>query len=156
MFLVKYFEEKKIKKQTEAFNKAGVLRCFSYVHGNMAEGMTSYLLNEENEQLHFVFLKTSMENGEQIRSDMYLPLNEAQSFKKIIRDEQIFIWNGYNKSSSIIATGNSFEIKAVFDNYNLKAAGVVMMPAGYEDKHKALIAFLNSIVQKYYTEISEL
>ena len=154
MFLIDYFRKRKIKKETLAFERSGVLREFIYSYGNMAEGMTSYLLKDEGDSLSFIFLKTSMRDGEEIRSDMELPLSQAQQFKGLIRENQLYLWNGFNKSSSVIATGNSFTLKAVFDNYTLKASGMVMLPEDYEKKHQALSAFLKGIVRENYTDIS--
>lgn len=155
MGLIQKLEEKRIQKKTEAFKKAGMLRYFHYDFGSMAEGITSYTVSQEGDELLMIYQMKSMKDGTEVRSDVYMPLTVMQQIKALLMNENIFLWNGFNKSNSVIATGNSFLLKADFDNYRLKAEGMTMTPPAYDEKHEVLVGFLRELVMTYYTEISQ-
>lgn len=155
MNIFELLNEKKIKKKTEAFKKSGMMRYFHYDFGTMADGMTSYTISQEEDEILLIYQENSMTDGREIRSEMYLPPVVMQGIKKLIMDEKIFLWNGFNKMNSVIATGKSFSLKADFDNYKLNASGMGSMPPSYKEKHEIIIYYMKELVKKYYTEISE-
>ena len=121
----------------------------------MAEGMTTFLIDEKGDELEMVYHRVSMKDGREISSSFTLPPVTAQKLKALIRNEEIYLWNGFNKSNSVIATGRSFSLRAGFDNYQLKADGMVMVPEGYNEKHEILKNYLEDLVKRNYTEIGE-
>lgn len=148
MGFIAKLQEKRINKMTEAFKRSGVMRYFHYDFGTMSEGMTSYTLTEIDGNVQLIYQLTSMKDGAEDRKDIELELTVMNRLKALILNEQIFLWNGFNKSNSVIATGNSFNLKADFDNYKFKASGMVMLPPLYEEKHTLLVEFLNDLITK--------
>ncbi len=132
-----------------------MLRSFSYSYGSLKDGMTAFVIKEDSDELSLLYQKTSLSDGKEIRSEMRIPLSMAQKLKGIIRDGRIYLWNGFNKSNSVIVSGRCFSLSAVFDNLTLKAEGVVMTPPGYDENHVLLVNFLTGLVKRYYTEIEE-
>ncbi len=155
MFIFDYIRKKRIAKETAAFERSGMLRSFTYSFGTMADGMTVFVIKQEDDCLSMIYQKTSMRDGKEIGSVLELPLDMAQKIKSLIRQSEIFLWNGYNKNNSVIQNGHSFTLEAVFDNYILRASAVSMMPPDYTEKHSLIKRFLEGLVKRYYTEISE-
>lgn len=149
MNFIEKLQNRIIEKKTAAFKNSGILRYFSYSFGSIGDGMTVYVIEQEDEQLHMIYQKSSMRDGKELRRDIYMPLTVMQKLKKLLMDEKIFLWNGFNKTNSVIATGRSFVMKGSFDKYNLKAEGMVMMPPAYEEKHELLNNFLEGLVKTY-------
>ncbi|MBR4175291.1 MAG: hypothetical protein IKR56_08130 [Lachnospiraceae bacterium] len=142
-------------KKTDRFKKSGILRYFSYSFGSMGEGMKVFVIAEEGEFASMTYKNVSMEDGREVGSSFLIPLNMLNKLKALIASEEIFLWDGFNKNNSVIATGHSFDLKADFDNQTIKAHGMVMMPPGYKEKHEVLVNFLEGLVKTYYREISE-
>lgn len=149
MNIIEQINQKRIEKKTKEFMNSGIMRYFHFDYGNMADGMTGYTLIEEDGSVHLTYQLYSMENGDNQLYEYYLPLNEMQRIKQLLREECIFLWNGFDKSNSIIATGDSFSLEGKFDRYHLKAYGMVMLPPGFNEKKKKLCNLLEKLISTY-------
>jgi len=149
MNFLEKIQQNKINKMEKEFNSAGILRYFHFDHGCMAEGMTGYTIEEKNDAAEFTFQKYSMTDGHDDTKVFVLPLSVMQRVKQLLREERLYLWNGFNKSNSVIATGESFTLEAVFDKYRLKAYGMVMMPPVYKEKSEILVGFLDGLLEEY-------
>lgn len=155
MFFLEKLQEKRIQKKTDAFKKSGCMRYFHYDFGNMSEGMVSYTLTEEAGEIKMVYQKKSMKDGAEVLSEMLLPLTVFNELKSMFMDERLFLWNGFNKSNSVIATGASFNLHADFDYYRFRCQGMSMQPPAYEEKHELLSEYLKTLLLKHYSSIEQ-
>lgn len=117
--------------------------------------MKVFVIAEQGEFSSMTYKNVSMVDGKEVGSDFLIPLNMMNKLKALIASEEIFLWDGFNKNNSVIATGHSFDLAADFDNQTIRAHGMVMMPPGYKEKHEVLVNFLEGLVKTYYREISE-
>lgn len=152
MNFLEKIQQKKIAKMEKEFNSSGILRYFHFDYGCMADGMTGYTIEEKDGAAVFTHQKYSMTDGHDESRAIYMPLSIMQRIKQLLREEKLYLWNGFNKSNSVIATGESFTLEAAFDRYRLKAYGMVMMPPVYKEKSEILISFLDGLIEEFGEE----
>lgn len=145
----------KEEKKRKAFESAGALISFIYTYGSMSEGMTAFIVEQEGEQVSLSYRKVSMKDGREVGSNMFIPVERLQGLRDIIEKEEIFLWDGFHKTNSVISTGRSFAMNAHFENMDIRAEGIVMLPKDFDEKHSALTRYLTGLVKRYYTEITE-
>lgn len=145
MFIQKIVQKRE-KKKTIEFEKAGMLRCFHYDYGTMRDGQNSFTILQEGDHLKCIYQKSFLENGEEERKEIDLPMNIMQHLKRVIKEERIFLWNGFQKSNSVMMDGYCFSLKADFDQYHLEASGIVMTPQNYDAGHEKLALFLETLI----------
>ena len=70
---------------------------------------------------------------------------------KIIEEENIFAWNGFNKNADAndVRDGFSFELRAEFENYKIIARGYVKRPDNFKAGHDRLFGYLQNLVERY-------
>ena len=142
-------KEKKRAKQLEDFKRSGVLRSFIYNYGKASDMMTTFWLYDEEDRFVFRYVSAQLREGGEYSTELRLPLTVSGEIKNFIKEQELYLWNGFNKTNSVIATGKSFSLKADFDNYRLRAEGMVMVPKDYDEKHELLKNFLEGLLKKY-------
>ncbi len=71
---------------------------------------------------------------------------------KIIEEENIFAWNGFNKNAHAkdVRDGFSFELRADFENLKINARGYVKRPENFKAGHDHLFGYLQNLVDSYH------
>lgn len=71
-----------------------------------------------------------------------------EELAKIINDNEIYKWNGFDKSDKNILDGSSFTLEVNYSNgKTLKAHGYMKYPKNYNEGHKVLSDFLEQIIE---------
>lgn len=72
------------------------------------------------------------------------------SLEQLIREHNIAQWNGFVGHNSSALDGNSFGLRAVYDQGGtIQARGNVKMPTNYQKVRNAILALFQPYVEKY-------
>lgn len=132
---------------TQRFKQSGIMRSFHYDCGSLSEGQRSFTLTEEGDYVHLIYQKTSFGDGSEVRGDYAIPLTVMGQLKNVLMTNKIYLWNGFDKSNSVMAGADSFSLNAVFDRYRLHAYGMGMTPFGYKETGAILLNYLEGVVK---------
>ena len=81
--------------------------------------------------------------------EAYLTQSEVDQLIKILRDYDVYAWNGFSKIDKNILDGFSFSLEARFSDGSLKASGYMKYPKNFKEGHAALAEYLVSLAKKY-------
>lgn len=146
MNFIKKLSEKRIQKKIDAFNKSGMLRFFHYDFGRMRGDRQSFTVYEENGIVLYKKQLFHIQDGSSDEECYEIPMQIMQSLKYYIKDNNLFLLNGYNKSNSMIE-GDSFVLSADFDNYKLRAEGASMLPTGFDEINDGILKFFEGLTE---------
>lgn len=146
MNILRKLQEKRIQKRLDEFNKSGMLRYFHYDFGRMRGDRVSYTVKPEGDNLLLTVQKIDYARGDSEESEYDIPPIVMQQIKTIIRENYIFVWKGFDKHNSMVE-GDSFSLRAQFDNYNIVADGASMMPTGFDEANKAICNFFDEMIK---------
>lgn len=147
MFFIDKLYDKYIEKKTKEFDSSGILRYFHYDYGTMTDGITSFSVRDMDGNILLDYLKSSLTDGKETAYSYNIDPVMMSKLKLLLKEEKIFLWNGFSKSNSVIATGMSFNLRGDFDRYHLKADGMTMLPKDFKEKHQVLVNFFEGIMK---------
>lgn len=118
---------------------------FKYHYGSYNGYYYEYDINIIDEKI--VFTKKGY-NNEKLNMEKEIDKSYLEELAKIINDNEIYKWNGFDKSDKNILDGSSFNLEVNYSNdKSLKAYGYMKYPKNYKEGHKALSDFLEQIIE---------
>lgn len=116
---------------------------FSYSVGNYMYASYIYTLEKkENDKYLFTYQGNEMSNKlkKEVSKDKVLEL------EKILEENDIYKWNGFNKSDNNVLDGHDFNLYYKKDNKEtISASGYMMYPDGYKN--------FKNIIDTFYSEL---
>ena len=147
MNIFKKISEKRRQKRLAEFNNGGILRFFHYDFGKMRGDRLSYTVSSDNDVIILSAQRIDYEKGETITHEYEIPPVVMQQLKALLRDNGVYMWKGFDKHNSMIE-GDSFVLRASFDNYSLYAEGASMLPAGFAKANEKIISFFEDMIKE--------
>jgi hypothetical protein len=68
---------------------------------------------------------------------------------QIMEEEDIFSWDGFDRSNQEIRDGFSFELDARFENRDVRARGYMERPENFRQGHEKLADYLLRLAQSF-------
>ena len=119
------------------------ITSFKYEYGSFSGGYYNYTINTENGKVLF---NANGYSGVELNINKEITQSDLERLSKVITDNGIDKWNGFNKSDSNAMDGYSFELKITYKNgEEITAYGYMKYPPNYETAHQKLVNFLESI-----------
>ena len=116
---------------------------FKYNYGSYHSGYYEYSIILEDDKAMF---RANGSNGVDLYIDKEIDKSYFEKLAKVINDNKIYKWNGFDETDKDILDGYSFELIVKYkDDSTLKAYGYMKYPDEYNIGHEALTNFLESI-----------
>ena len=116
---------------------------FEYSYGGYPGGYWDYKIYTENGKTYI--LARGM-NGVDLNINKEIDKSILEDISKIVQENKIYEWNGFNKKSSFILDGYFFSLTIKYnDGKEVKAYGHEKYPTNYEISHEILSNYLESI-----------
>ena len=123
IFIIKRKKEVEISK-IKYFN-------FGYSTGNMANAYVSYNI-ELKDKKYLVSIKPTRITEEETLKIEISP-KEINKIEKILEENEVGKWNGFQKSDKNVLDGNSFSLSIRFtNNDSITASGYMKYPTNYK------------------------
>lgn len=75
---------------------------------------------------------------------------DVEALRALIDENDLWSWNGFQKSNSYVLDGDSFGLSASFaDGTELNAWGSNAYPKGYSAGAQAICAYFEALMEKY-------
>ena len=131
-------EKKDIEKKLEK-----EIVYFQYEYGS-GEGFY-YTYKIENDNNKYIFTKEIFSsNDKSFKKE--IDEKVLEELNKIINDNEIYNWNGFNKSDDRVLDGSGFTLIIRYNDESLiNAHGYMKYPSNYKEAANKLIEFLNNI-----------
>lgn len=71
----------------------------------------------------------------------------------IMKDENIFAWDGFDQSNTEVRDGFSFSLRAKFENRTVRANGYMKAPDNFKEGHQRLSEYLLSLAKNYTIDL---
>lgn len=133
--------------QTAPVRTDAALTTFSFNHGGMSvDQIYSYAVYEQDGCMladFDLYCRYEIEGVE-------LDGEDVKALRTLIDENDLWSWNGFQKSNSNILDGDSFGLSASFaDGTELSAWGSNAYPKGYSAGAQAICAYFESLMEKY-------
>ncbi len=139
IFLVYQFNNKRIA-QSE-------LKEFFYSFGSYHGGYWDYniypVVDEFGEKRFR--LRANASNGYYLDIDEYVDEKVLLDISKIVNENEIYKWNGFNFSNNNVLDGYGFRIELLYNKGNISARAYHNTPSNYEEGHNELRKYLNDL-----------
>jgi len=122
---------------------SGRLLEFSYSFGSFHGGELSYRIFEEDGKVYFTGWGA---NGISLDARGEVPGETLSDIQRIIEENNIERWDGFDEADWDIHDGYSFLLTAEYEDRTLSAKGYMRYPSGYETGHLALAGYLTNLV----------
>lgn len=118
---------------------------FKYHYGSYSPGYYDYDISVIDEKVIF---NAKGYNDVNFDVEKLIDKSYLEELTKIINDNEIYKWNGFDKSDKNILDGYDFNLEVNYSNgKSLKAHGYMKYPKNYNEGHKALSEFLEHIIE---------
>lgn len=123
IFIIKRKKEVEISK-IKYFN-------FGYSTGNMANAYVSYNIELKDKKYLVSIKPTGITEEETLKKE--ISPKEINKIEKILKENKIGNWNGFQKTDKNVLDGNSFSLSIRFtNNDSITASGYMKYPANYK------------------------
>ena len=118
----------------------GNIVSFEYNYGSYNGGYYNYKIYKQDDKS---FIKAIGMDGIELNLDKEVDDTVLKDISKIVKDNKIYKWNGFDKKDSHILDGYGFTLKIKYsDGKEIKANGYMKYPNNYEINHKILVDYL--------------
>ncbi|MDR2957859.1 MAG: hypothetical protein LBU61_06770 [Coriobacteriales bacterium] len=125
----------------------GDLHEFAYEYGSFNGGYRRFSITpSDNPDKGGYLLTAEGFNGVDLNVETYINQDDVDTLTSIIKDNNIYAWDGFDRSDYNILDGYSFSLKVVYTESSIIAGGYEKFPSNYKQGHAALSAFLLSLV----------
>ncbi len=133
--------------QTAPARTDAALTAFSFNHGGMSmDQIFSYAVYERDGRMladFDLYCRYEIEGVE-------LDAADVEALRELIDENDLWSWNGFQKSNSYVLDGDSFGLSASFaDGTELSAWGSNAYPKGYSAGAQAICAYFEALMEKY-------
>ena len=116
------------------------ITSFTYTLGYGLGGSCTYIVEAKDEKAIYKINCYGMNTTEEEKEVDASYLKELQ---KIIDENEIYKWDGFDKSDDGVMDGSGFSLNVSYANgKSIKAHGYMKYPSNYQAGHKALLDFL--------------
>lgn len=116
---------------------------FTYEYGSYNSGYYKYAISVEESGVMFV---AEGHNGISLDINKEIDSSYLNELSDIINNNKIYQWNGFHESKDNALDGYSFRLEVEYENEEkIDASGYMKYPDNYDNCHKALLNFLESI-----------
>lgn len=137
-----------IPKNNESYD--GNIVSFEYSYGGYPDVIWEYRIYTENDKtymyanaMNVTFVKFTKEIDDVVLDDI----------TKIVKENEIYKWDGFNKSDIFVSDGNGFSLSIKYsDGKEIEASGHMKYPNNYEVGHEALSSYLEKLVDELADE----
>lgn len=118
----------------------GDIVSFEYNYGDYNGGYYNYKIYKQDDKN---YIKAKGMNGIELNVEKEVDDTVLKDISKIVKDNRIYEWNGFDKKDSHILDGYSFSLTIKYsDGKEIKANGYMKYPNNYETNHKVLVDYL--------------
>ena len=131
----------------------GNITSFTYNYGSYNPGFYECRIttNENKPRIEILGF-----NGLDINVKKDITKKDITKLQKIINENKIYKWNGFEERNDKILDGNGFKLIVEYDDgKTINATGYMKYPKDYDKGHKALIEFLDKYIEKTGEEKNE-
>ena len=133
------YKEKTIPPDAPAAN----IESFHYGYGSYFGGVHNYSIKEEDGKM---MIHGTGGNGVELNLSREISSEQLEELRTLIIDNRIYAWDGFNERDDNILDGYSYDLKIRYvDGREITAEGYMKYPENYEQAHKNLAKFLESI-----------
>lgn len=141
--LIRY---EKIKKE-KAFIDRDIIR-FKYYYGSGEGTLYEYNINYKDDK-YVLTLKGFDFNNDKMNIEKEIDKNDIIELSKVIEDNNIKSWNGFDESEKGIFDGNGFSLEIEYKSgEKIVAHGYMKYPENYKESHKKLSEYLLKLSNK--------
>lgn len=116
---------------------------FSYSYGGYFEGYYEYQIIVKDEKVSYTAVGY---NGVDLNINETIDKSNVEVIEKIIKNNDVGKWNGFNRSNNNVEDGSSFSIKIKYsDGSIIKAHGSNCFPKNYIKVKQEIIRVLENI-----------
>lgn len=117
---------------------------FSYEHGSYFGGYNEYHLYYTEEGI--AHIEAIGYNGSELNIDKDIDESVFGEIEKIVNEQEIYKWDGFDESDNDILDGSSFSLKIMYkDGQSVNAHGYMKYPDNYRVASDALTDYLNTL-----------
>ena len=114
-----------------------------YTNGYMMNADTEYEYVLEDGK-YIMSIKPYLVDRENIIS-FEVDKSVIEEIETILNKYEVYKWNGFSKSDHNVLDGDSFSFNVKMNDVDISASGYMKYPDNYDNCHKALLNFLESI-----------
>lgn len=116
---------------------------FKYYYGGYHGGYYKYTISKVEDDIIFT---AKGSNGINLDIDKKIDKSYLKELSKIINENKIYEWNGFNKHNKDVQDGYGFSLEVNYENGEvIKSIGYMEYPKNYNKIHNILTDFLESI-----------
>lgn len=117
---------------------------FSYEHGSYFGGYNEYHLYYTEEGI--AHIEAIGYNGSELNIDKDIDESVFGEIERIVNEQEIYKWDGFDESDNDILDGSSFSLKITYkDGQSINAHGYMKYPNNYIVASDALTDYLNTL-----------
>lgn len=125
----------------------GEIKSFYYYYGGGEGPAYQYELQSEDGKVYFTAKGL---NGVIMNVQCEVDESVMTQLKEIVDTHNIYNWDGFNRKKHFIMDGSSFKLEITYENdEDINAYGHMKYPKGYREAQKALVDFLDDLVEEY-------
>ena len=123
---------------------------FGYSTGNMANAYVSYNIELKDKKYQVSIKPTGITEEETLKIE--ISPKEINKIEKILKENEVEKWDGFQKSDKNVLDGNSFSLSIRFtNNDSISASGYMKYPNNYKKVQAELDKFFMDIYNKNKT-----
>lgn len=132
-----------IMNQTNNTREPKEIESFEYNYGSYNGGYRKYKIYMEDSKR---YISANGNNSINFNIEREIDKSVFDDISKIISENKIYNWDGFDKSDPDILDGYSFKLKLKYiDGEEINAKGYMKYPKNYADGHKNLSDYLERI-----------
>ncbi len=123
-------------------NTSGITKI-SYDYGSYHGGYYSYNITVNEDAITFY---ATGGNGVDLDINKEIEKDKITELEKIIKDNEIYNWDGFDEYDQDVYDGYGFTLKIEYkDGKKTEAQGYMLYPKNYDEGHKALVNYFESL-----------
>lgn len=135
-------KNKEIKPNDDINTPTAAIKSFHYNYGSYNGGYHYYSIEEDDGKM---MINGAGGNGVELDINKEISDDRLEELSRIINDNKIYEWDGFNEDNDGILDGYSFELKIKYaDGREIVAEGYEKYPQNYEQAQRNLTEFLES------------
>lgn len=120
------------KKEKEVITSPITYMRFSYTTGYMVNSYVWYEVNVSDGE-YVAKIKPNMKSEEEVY-EVELSKEEVSSIEDMLKEFDVYKWDGFNESDQDVLDGNSFSCSIKYsDGKSISASGYMRYPKNYRD-----------------------
>lgn len=131
----------KEKENTKYYDKE--VEKFTYTYGSYNGSYGNCQIYKRDEKVYISLQTHDDLNSKDINMGKEIDKSVLKEIKRIVKENEIYKWNGFNASDDDVLDGDGFNLEIEYEGgEKIKANGYMKYPENYEKGSKALIDYL--------------